>query len=71
MVLKTLASVRLLDVDLCAVTRDAQDFIIVLGLTSLERCLRLLQLALQRADLGVGGVAVCLRLLDCGLEVSD
>jgi hypothetical protein len=71
MVLQALAPIRLLDIRLIAVPRDAQDLVIVLRLAPLQRGLRLLQLVAQCADLGVRRGAFRLRLLDRGLEVRD
>ena len=64
-----LAAVRLFDVRLVAVARDAEDLVVVLRLAPLERRLGTLELAAQRAHVAVR--AVELGLLERGAEVRD
>jgi hypothetical protein len=61
------AAIRLFDVRLVAVARDAQNLIIVLRRAPLECRLGPLELAAQRAHVAV--CALKLGLLECGAEV--
>ena len=69
MMFERLAAIRLFDVRLVAVARDAEDLVVVLRLAPLERRLGALELAAQRAHVAVR--AVELGLLERGAEVRD
>ena len=51
-----LAAIRLFDVRLVAVARDAEDLVVVLRLAPLERRLGALELATQRAHVAIRAV---------------
>jgi len=67
--LERLAPVRLFDVRLGAVPRDAEDLVVILRLAALERRLGPLELPAQRAHVAVR--ALKLGLLERRAEVRD
>jgi hypothetical protein len=67
--LERFASVRLFDVRLVTIARDAEDLVIILRLAALERGLCALQLPAERAHVAVR--ALELGLLERGAEVRD
>jgi hypothetical protein len=69
MVFERLAPVRLFDVSLVAVARDAEDLVIVFCLAPLECGLAALELAAQRAHVTIRILE--LGLLERGAEVRD
>ena len=69
MMFERLAAIRLFDVRLVAVARDAEDLVVVLRLAPLEGRLGALELGAQRAHVAVR--AVELGLLERGAEVRD
>ena len=69
MMLERLASVRLFDVRLVTIARDAEDLVIVLRLAALQRGLGTLELPTERAHVAVR--ALELGLLERGAEVRD
>jgi len=69
MMLERFASVRLFDVRLVTIARDAENLVVVLRLAALERGLGTLKLSTERAHVAVR--ALELGLLERGAEVRD
>ena len=71
MMYQALPSISFLDLDLCAVPRHPQDFIVILRLAPLQRRLCLLQINLECTNVSIGSTALCSGLLYGGFEIGD
>ncbi len=70
MMFQTFPPIRFLDIRFRTISRNTEDLVIILRLAPLQRCLRFFQFRSQCANVSISGCALCLRLLNCGLEVG-